>query len=63
MIFEVGAAATYLVVAIYVFSIASIGYKLYLHAVYERPMNLWFEMLYMYAIIVIVNLEHLQQLF
>lgn len=53
MIFEVGAAATYLVVAIYVFCLFSIGYKLYLHAVYERPMNLWLEMLYIYAIIAI----------
>lgn len=53
MIFEVGAAATYLVAAIYVFCLLSIGYKLYLHAVYERPMNIWLEALYMYALIAI----------
>jgi hypothetical protein len=63
MIFEVGAAATYLVVAIYVFCLFSIGYKVYLHAVYERSMNLWFEVFYMYTLIVIVNLDHLQHLF
>lgn len=41
-----GAAGIYVVVAIYILCIASVGYKLYLHATEDRPMRVAFETIY-----------------
>lgn len=51
MSFAVGAASAYLVAAIYVLCLLSIGYKLYLHATKDRPMRVAFELMYISLVI------------
>lgn len=51
MSFVVGAAGLYLVVAIYILCMASVGYKLFLHATEDRPMKVWFELTYISLVI------------
>lgn len=62
MNFLAGAAGIYLVSAIYIFCLLTIGYKVYLNVVYNNPIKIWVEVVYIYAVIIILNADRLQWL-